>query len=97
MYISLFTVAINVNYASEFWELFEAIMYIRQSLRTCLVLYCLYIQLVSFTGALSRRKKKPRENVFASILAITSVKNEISFLLKSWEFYVLNFRNMNIL
>jgi hypothetical protein len=29
MYTSLFTVAIPVNYNSEFWEPFEAIMYIR--------------------------------------------------------------------
>ena len=66
MYISLFTVAIPVNYASEFWELFEATMYVRQSQHTCLVLYYLYIlvQLVSLTRALSRcNKKKKRKCV----------------------------------
>ena len=28
MYISLFTVEISINYTNEFWELFEAVMYI---------------------------------------------------------------------
>ena len=43
LYISLFTVAIAVSYASEFRELFEATIYICQSQHTCLVLYYIYI------------------------------------------------------
>lgn len=82
MYISLLTVAIPVNYASECREPFEAIMYIRQLQHTCLVLYYFFIQLVSFAGALNGCNKKNRKNVFANIYAITYAKNEISFLSK---------------
>jgi hypothetical protein len=43
MYIPLLTVAIPVNYTSEFREIFEAAMSNRQSQHICLVLYYLYI------------------------------------------------------
>jgi hypothetical protein len=51
------------SYASEFRELFEATMYIRQSQHACLVLYYLHVQLVLFTGTLSRCNKKQRKCV----------------------------------
>jgi hypothetical protein len=83
MYISLFTVAIPINYTSEFQEIFEATMYIRQLQHICLVLYYLYVRLFylrRFSAGITI--KINRKDVFDSICTIIYVKNEISIILK---------------
>ena len=46
VYVSLFKVAIHVNFTSEFRENFEAITYISDLYYTLLLLYSLYIKRV---------------------------------------------------
>lgn len=94
MYISLFTVAIPMP-ANSGNSL--KLLCISVNHNTFVLFYIIYIYSLFYLQGLLAGVTKNRENVFASIYAINYVKNGISFLLKSWMFYILNFRNINSL